>query len=47
MGGGCRTKPETKPQTGKDEAWLLRGKQTSYGWLRQWEMGLACEVNRL
>ena len=26
---------------------MLGGKQKGYGWLRQWWMGLACEVNRL
>jgi hypothetical protein len=42
-----RDKPETKPRIGKDEELLLRGKQRSYGWLRQWRKGLAREVNRL
>ncbi|WP_236069782.1 hypothetical protein [Prochlorococcus marinus] len=45
--GSCRNKPETKSQTGKDRELLLREEQMSYGWLRQWWIGLACEVNRL
>ena len=38
---------ETKPQIWTDEEWLLKGKQSSYGGLRQWREGLAREVNRL